>query len=174
MARLVGILALAVAALGAGCAFDQGGFGAGQGDAAGFDEPDGASPAADAATPAADSGPVDAAVGTDAWLAADATVLPDGAVPPDAAVVSDAAPPIDAVPICLPDDIACDLDECEGQSCGSGCVCSGGLETETSCTDGADNDADGARDCRDADCPGCGPLSGCCPNGTCRLLSLGC
>lgn len=61
------------------------------------------------------------------------------------------------------DGDACSLDTCgvtgdcghaplTGTSCGSGCVCQVGVKTESACTDGSDNDSDGAIDCADLDC----------------------
>lgn len=48
--------------------------------------------------------------------------------------------------------------DCEGQGCGPGCTCLGGVRREVDCSDVADNDLDGKADCLDQDCssaPGC-------------------
>lgn len=47
-------------------------------------------------------------------------------------------------------------------TCGAGCACSGATATETNCSDGADNDYDGALNCADSNCNGvsCGSGSG--------------
>jgi len=61
----------------------------------------------------------------------------------------------------------CADSECEGQSCGTGCTCTGGAKTESNCNDTADNDGDGQTDCADANCntQSCG--TGCtCSGGT--------
>jgi hypothetical protein len=94
------------------------------------------------------------------------------------------APPIDAPVACdgageCDDGNPCTLDSCSASgmcahepdqagTCGAGCVCQGGVQTEEACGDGLDNDDDGAIDCRDSDCPACmGGLS-CCDDGACR------
>ncbi|NMO17097.1 hypothetical protein HPC49_11370 [Pyxidicoccus fallax] len=59
-----------------------------------------------------------------------------------------------------------DREDCENQSCGTGCVCRGGRRVETVCSGGLDEDGDGPRDCADRDCDnqscgaGCTCLSG--------------
>src|SRR5689334_4235369 len=65
---------------------------------------------------------------------------------------ADAAPPDgpDATPGCHPHD--CALAACDGESCGTGCECAGGVAKEVDCADGADDDADGLKDCADPDC----------------------
>jgi hypothetical protein len=45
-----------------------------------------------------------------------------------------------------------DREDCDGKSCGDGCVCSGLLETESTCSDSVDNDYDDLVDCDDQDC----------------------
>jgi hypothetical protein len=46
--------------------------------------------------------------------------------------------------------------DCEGDACGTGCVCMGGSRHENNCSDGVDNDMDNLRDCMDTDCSGAG------------------
>ncbi|AKJ03889.1 putative lipoprotein [Archangium gephyra] len=46
-----------------------------------------------------------------------------------------------------------DLD-CDGQACGTGCLCQEGVRTESVCGDGLDNDGDMRADCDDPDCDG--------------------
>ncbi|MBN1494739.1 hypothetical protein JW911_03325 [Candidatus Peregrinibacteria bacterium] len=74
---------------------------------------------------------------------------------------ADPACTLPGVEICtngLDDDgdglIDCADPNCASQSCGNGCLCSGGSRTETNCTDGLDNDGDGQTDCADSNCFG--------------------
>jgi len=46
----------------------------------------------------------------------------------------------------------CQDSDCNGGSCGVGCVCQASIKKETACTDGLDNDGDGLKDCADLDC----------------------
>lgn len=50
--------------------------------------------------------------------------------------------------------VDCADSDCNGQSCGAGCVCGGGIKTEVACGDGVDNDNDGNTDCMDSNCEG--------------------
>lgn len=66
-----------------------------------------------------------------------------------------------AAPTTCPATVDCALSVCDGKACGANgrkcisraCSCPGGATRETSCSDGADNDCDGAVDCADSDCP---------------------
>ncbi len=44
-----------------------------------------------------------------------------------------------------------DLDDCNNQSCGEGCICRNGRRAEANCGGGADDDGDGPIDCADRD-----------------------
>lgn len=44
-----------------------------------------------------------------------------------------------------------DLDDCNNQSCGQGCVCRNGRKAEANCGGGVDDDGDGPIDCADRD-----------------------
>ncbi|OJT24243.1 hypothetical protein BO221_13770 [Archangium sp. Cb G35] len=44
--------------------------------------------------------------------------------------------------------------DCDGQACGTGCLCQEGVRTESLCGDGVDNDGDTKKDCDDPDCDG--------------------
>ncbi len=46
----------------------------------------------------------------------------------------------------------CQDTDCNGGSCGVGCICQAGGKRETSCTDNLDNDGDTLKDCADPDC----------------------
>ncbi len=48
----------------------------------------------------------------------------------------------------------CEDPQCDGRSCGTGCLCEALKATELACDDGADNDGDGRIDCQDEDCAG--------------------
>lgn len=109
----------------------------------------------------------------------------DGGSPP-----GDTRPPATDAGTCVPStaaELTCDnaLDDdcdgrvdcddvgCDGQTCGTfgrrctgvACVCSGNggasEPSETSCTDGKDNDCDGKVDCDDPNCPACAVGSKC-------------
>ncbi|MFY0567580.1 MopE-related protein [Archangium lansingense] len=54
--------------------------------------------------------------------------------------------------------IDCEDSDCDGQACGTGCRCEGGIGTETDCSDRQDNDGDTKTDCEDSDCPACTTL----------------
>ena len=83
-----------------------------------------------------------------------------------------------APPATCPTPANCALAVCDGKSCGEHglkciekkCACPSGATTETSCSDGADNNCDGVVDCADAKCEHaqCGSVttSRCC-NGAC-------
>jgi hypothetical protein len=66
-----------------------------------------------------------------------------------------------AAPTTCPATVDCALSVCDGKACGANgrkcisraCSCPGGATRETSCSDGVDNDCDGAVDCADSDCP---------------------
>lgn len=65
-----------------------------------------------------------------------------------------------APPATCPATVDCTQSVCDGKSCGANgrkcinkaCACPSGTR-ETSCSDGVDNDCDGAVDCADSDCP---------------------
>jgi hypothetical protein len=66
--------------------------------------------------------------------------------------------------------VDCADTECPGtNTCGIGCICSGGngVATETACADGKDNDGDLEIDCNDSNCPQCQGALMCCPDGRC-------
>jgi hypothetical protein len=70
--------------------------------------------------------------------------------------------------------VDCADPSCANASCGTGCMCTGGVKTETLCNDAVDNDGDGQTDCADAQCArkqcGASAAQVCC--GTlCRNLS---
>ena len=83
-----------------------------------------------------------------------------------------------APPATCPTPANCALAVCDSKSCGEHglkcmekkCACPGGATTETSCSDGVDNNCDGVVDCADNKCEHaqCGSVttSRCC-NGTC-------
>jgi hypothetical protein len=48
----------------------------------------------------------------------------------------------------------CEDPDCDGQSCGMGCLCQAGIKTESQCGDDVDNDGDFKTDCDDPDCDG--------------------
>ncbi|MGC4119125.1 MAG: MopE-related protein [Myxococcales bacterium] len=56
--------------------------------------------------------------------------------------------------------------DCEGGSCGAGCVCKALAMTEVACDNTRDDDGDGSTDCNDADCAGASCGTGCECDGT--------
>lgn len=72
--------------------------------------------------------------------------------------------------LCLVDGRCSNTAVTDGTSCGVGCGCSGGLRTETTCNDLADNDGDSLVDCNDLDCPRCSNGTMCCANGSCNFV----
>jgi WD40 repeat protein len=46
----------------------------------------------------------------------------------------------------------CEDPDCDGQACGTGCLCQENVRTESLCGDGVDNDGDTKKDCDDPDC----------------------
>lgn len=81
----------------------------------------------------------------------------DGIEPPvDCDAVADVCAEEECVAECIAQECVtnadCSKDVCDGQSIEAGSVCSGGVATETDCTDVLDNDGDTLTDCDDTDC----------------------
>ncbi|MBF5042999.1 hypothetical protein FGE12_11445 [Aggregicoccus sp. 17bor-14] len=69
--------------------------------------------------------------------------------------------------------------DCQGASCGEGCLCDAGAKHESACRNGQDDDGDGLKDCEDPDCPAthcgeqCGEAADCPGSGAVCVLPQG-
>lgn len=136
----------------------QGGDGGAQGGEAGA----AAGPTAGGAAGAAGSVAMGGAAGAGASPSGGSSMASGGTATASGGSGNGGAPAAGgAAPTVCPSTVDCGLAVCDGKSCGANgrkcinkaCGCPGGATRETSCSDGADNDCDGAVDCADSDCP---------------------
>ncbi|MGC4115035.1 MAG: IgGFc-binding protein [Myxococcales bacterium] len=66
----------------------------------------------------------------------------------------------------------CADSDCDGQACGSGCLCQSGTKTEAACDDQVDNDGNAKVDCADGSCQGASCGIGCACNALARSETL--